>query len=165
MGATRRPWTHDNGNTLFQSSIPKVWFFKKLLKILSYRYCGKKEKGKKNVLFFLFFFVNSAARGEFLFFSSRRTKLSNTLIKSAHATIDLRSRHRLNPRPTSLVSGKANGCRWRPRRYQVDRRSRRRELARGVIRSSPKPEKKLPFAIREGSRKFVKFSSSFYRRA
>ena len=53
------------------------------------------------------------------------------------------------------MSGKAGECRWRPRRYQVDPWSRGREVARGVQRSSPKPEKSPFFAIGEGSRIFV----------
>ena len=56
-------------------------------------------------------------------------------------TIGFRSRHRINPRPTRFVSGKAGECGWRRRRYQVDAWSRGREVARGVLRSSPKPEK------------------------
>ena len=83
-------------------------------------------------------------------------KLWTRWSNSACVTIDLRSRHsRINPRPTRFVSGKANGCRWRPRRYRVDPRSRRRGVARGVIRSSPKPGEGLVFAIGEGSRNFV----------
>ena len=68
--------------------------------------------------------------------------------KTAHATIGLRSRHRSNPRPTRFVSGKAGECRSWPRRYQVDPWSRGREVARGVLRSSPKPEKRPPFCHR-----------------
>ena len=61
------------------------------------------------------------------------------------STMDLRSPHRINPRPIRFVSGKANKCRWRLRMYQVDPWSRRREIARGVLRSPPKPEKKVYF--------------------
>ena len=87
-----------------------------------------------------------------------RCKLSIRWSKTAHVTIDLRSRHRINPRATRFVLGKDNECRWRPRRYQVDPWSRRREVARGVLRSSPKPEKKkLPW---ERDREFL--SSVFY---
>ena len=83
-------------------------------------------------------------------------KLWTRWSKTAFVTIDLRSRHSMiNPWPTRLVSGKANECRWRPRRYRVDPWSRRRGVARGVIRSSPKPEEGLVFAIGEGSRNFV----------
>ena len=53
------------------------------------------------------------------------------------------------------MSGKAGECRWRPRRYKVDPWSTGREDARGVLRSSPKPEKRSIFAIGEGSRSFV----------
>ena len=70
-------------------------------------------------------------------------------------TIDLRSQHRIYPRPTRFVSGKANECRWRPRRYQVDPWSRRREVARGVLRSSPKPENMSIFCHRRRNREFL----------
>ena len=68
-------------------------------------------------------------------------------------TIDLRSRHKINQRPIRFVSGKANECRWRPRKYQVDPGSRRRDVAHGVLRSCPK--RVYFFAIGEGSRFFV----------
>ena len=68
-------------------------------------------------------------------------KIVSTLIKTAHVKIDRRSRHTINLRPTRFVSGKANECRRRPRRYQVDPWSRGREVAHGVLRSSLKPEK------------------------
>ena len=55
-------------------------------------------------------------------------------------TIDLRSRHRINPRPARFLSGNANEFRCRPRRYQVDPWSRGRGVAPGVLRSSPTPE-------------------------
>ena len=103
---------------------------------------------------------------DFFFFFSDGCRRRNLLIlvancqhadkKSARATIDARSRHRLSPRTTRLVTGKANEYRWRPRRYQVDQWSRRRELAGGVLRYPPKPgEKNLFFAIRDGSRNCV----------
>ena len=82
--------------------------------------------------------------------SLSRRKMSIRGSKTAHATIGLRSRHRINLRPTRFVSGKASECRWRPRRYHVDPWSRGREVTRGVLRSSPKPEKGLFFAIGEG---------------
>ena len=77
-----------------------------------------------------------------------RWKLSERWSKTAHATIDLQSRHRINPQPTRFVSGKANECRWRPRKYQVDPWSRRREVARGVL--FPKLEKRSIFCHRSG---------------
>ena len=49
-----------------------------------------------------------------------RSNLSPRRSKTARVTIDLRSRHRIYPRPTRFVSAKANECRWRTRRYQVD---------------------------------------------
>ena len=74
--------------------------------------------------------------------------------KTANATICLRSRHRSNPRPTRFVSGKAGESRRRPRRYQVDPWSWGREVARGVLRSSPKPEKRPMFCHRRGIENF-----------
>ena len=121
---------------------------KKRLKILSYRGYGNNEK---NVCFLIKFykncykhvscelFVHAAARGGTCTFT---LKIANTLIKTAHATIDFRSRHRSNPRPTRFVSGKAGECWWSPRRYQVDPWSRRRAVARGVQRSYAKPKKR-----------------------
>ena len=85
-----------------------------------------------------------------------RWKMSTRWSNTAHVTIDLRSRHIIiNPRSTRFVSGKANEwmqqyCRWRPRRCQVDLRSRRREVARRVLRSSPTPEKGVFFLHRRG---------------
>ena len=92
-----------------------------------------------------------------------RWKLSTRWSKTAPATIRLRSRHRINPRPTRFVSGKGGERRWRPRRYQVDPWSRGREVARGVLRSSPKPEKRSIFLPSERDRVFL--SSAFYTAA
>ena len=83
-------------------------------------------------------------------------KLSTRWSRTAHVTIDLRSRHRINPRPTPFVSGKANESRWWPRRYQVDPWSRRRDVARGVLRSFSRTWKNcLVFTTVAGSRSFV----------
>ena len=76
--------------------------------------------------------------------------------KTAHATIGLRYRHRSNPRPARFVSGKAGKCRCRPRRYQLDPWSRGREVARGVLRSSPKHEKRPIFCRRRGIENFCR---------
>ena len=84
-----------------------------------------------------------------------RWKLSTRWPKTAHATIDLRSRHRITPWPTRFVLGKANECRWRHRRYQIDPCSRRREVATGVLRSSPKPDKMSCFLPWERDRDFL----------
>ena len=113
-------------------------------KIRSYRRYGNNGD--------FFYFVHTAARGGTCTFT---LKIVSTLIKTAHVTIDLRSRHRINPPSTRLVSGKGNECRWGPRRYQVDPWSRRREVARGVLRSSPKPEKRSIFCHRGGMVIFV----------
>ena len=105
---------------------------------------------EKMLLIFYFLFVHAAARGGACTFT---LKIVSILIKTAHVTIDLRSRHRINPQPTRFVSGKTNECRWRPQRYQVDPWSRRREVAHGVLRSSPKPKKRsIFFAVGEGLR-------------
>ena len=87
-----------------------------------------------------------------------RWKLWTRWSKTSHATMDLRSRHRINPRSTLFVSGKTNECRWRPRRYQVDPWSRGGEVARGVLRSSPNPEKMSIFC----HQRQLKFLSSVF---
>ena len=83
--------------------------------------------------------------------------------KTAHATIGLRYRHRSNPRPARFVSGKAGKCRCRPRRYQLDPWSRGREVARGVLRSSPKHEKRPIFCRRRGMEIFRRLFSTRQR--
>ena len=89
--------------------------------------------------------------------TSTQTYQSAHHTTSAHATIVLRSRHETNPRSTRFVSGKATECKRRPRRHHVDPLSRRREVAHGVLRSLPKPEKTTVFFLprEEGSRFFV----------
>ena len=77
-----------------------------------------------------------------------RWKWTTRWSKAAHVTIALRSRHRINPRPAHFLSGTANEYRWRPRRYQVDPWSRRREVARGVLHFFPKPGKRSIFCHR-----------------
>ena len=111
--------------------------------------------GKKNVCLGLA--VHAAVRGGTCAFT---LKIVSTLIKTAHATIGLRSRHRINPPSTRLVSGKGNECKWRPRRYQVDTWSRRRDVARSVLRSSPKPEKRSVFSRRRGIEIFLRVLST-----
>ena len=59
------------------------------LRIRLYRHCGQK----------VFFFFEAARVGTLL----SRGKSSTRRSKTAHVTTDLRSRHRINPRPTSLV--------------------------------------------------------------
>ena len=60
--------------------------------------------------------------------------------KTAHATIDVRSRHRINPRPTRFVSAnKASECRWWPGRYWVDAWPGGREVTSGVLRFCLQP--------------------------
>ena len=77
------------------------------------------------------------------------------LFSTHQPTTHLRSRYRINPRSTRFVSGKASEYRWRPPKFHVDSWSRGREVARDVLRSLPKPEKCLFFAIGDGSRFFV----------
>lgn len=60
--------------------------------------------------------------------------------KPAHATIDLRSRDVIGPRPSRVMPGKTNYCRWWSWIRQVDPWSRRREVAGGALRSFAKPE-------------------------
>ena len=71
--------------------------------------------------------------------------------KPAHATIDLRPRHIINPRPTRCVSGKVSVHTRRPQRNQQGSWSRRQEVGHGVLRSSPKPEKNFFLYMGEGS--------------
>ena len=78
---------------------------------------------------------------------TRTRTYQNAQHTAAHATIDVRSRHRTSPRITRFVVGKASECRWRPPKFHVDPWSRRREVARDALRSLPKPEKGLFFAI------------------
>ena len=120
------------------------------LKIRSYRRYGRNGGG------YLFLFMRLHAAEPVLW----RWKLSTRWSKTAHVTIDLRSWRRINPRPTGFVPGKAGECRWRHRGYQVDPWSRRREVARGVLRSSPKPEKRSIFYHRRGIENFCRLFST-----
>ena len=70
--------------------------------------------------------------------------------KQSHATIDVRSRNRTNPRSTRFVSGNVREYRRRSRRCQVDQLSRGRDVAHGVLPSSPKPDETIFFAAEEG---------------
>ena len=60
--------------------------------------------------------------------------------------MDVRSRHRTNPRSTRFVLGKASEYRRRPRSCHVDRLSDRREVAQGVLCFSPNLSKLFFFA-------------------
>ena len=136
--------TDDNGNAMFQSYLSKLFKKRNRLQIRSYRRYG--EHGKK-MFVFLGLYVHAAVRGGTC---ALTLKIVNTLVKTAHATIGLRSRHKSNQRQTRFVSGKAGESRKRTRRYQVDPWSRGREVARGVLRSSPKPERRPIFCHRRG---------------
>ena len=114
--------------------------------------------GKKFV--FLGLFVQAAVRGGTCAFTLKNCQHADQI---AHATIGLRSRHRSNPRPIRFVSGKAGESRRRPRRYQVDPWSRGREVARGVLRSSPKPEKRPIFCHRRRMENFCRLFSTQQR--
>jgi len=95
---------------------------------------------------------------------TRTRTYKNAQHTAAHATMDVRSRHRTSPRTTRFVVGKASENRRRPRSYRVDPLSRRREVAHGVLCSSPKPQQSLFFHLgaarrEEGS---IFLSSVFY---
>ena len=68
------------------------------------------KNGEKMLVLLVFSFtqLHAAARGGTCTFA---LEIVSTLIKTAHVTIDLRSRHRTNPRQTRFVSGTANECR------------------------------------------------------
>ena len=107
--------------------------------------------GKRGFFFFFFFHAGSTRRDQsFLVVNCQHADK-----KSAYATINLRPLHIMNPRSTRVVSGKVNECRWRSRRYQVNPLSRWRDVAGGVLRSSPKPEKRSIFCHVRGIENFV----------
>ena len=95
--------TDANGKTMLQSFVSKV-SKKKAVEDTLVPPLSKKRGGEC----FFIIFVHAAARGATCVFT---LNFVNTLIKTTHATIDLRSRHRINPRPTRFMSGKANECR------------------------------------------------------
>ena len=139
--------TAANGNTMFQGLVSKL-----LLPTNSWRYFRAAAVGIRGRIC-LIFFSNFYSRGctrRHILFSGVNCKQADK--KSAHLTIDLRPRHRLNPRPTRSVSGKGNACRWRPRRHQADPRSRGRELAGGVLRYPLRPEQNVYFYPSERNR-------------
>ena len=59
------------------------------------------------------------------------------------------------PTVDALRVGKASENRWRIPKIHVDPWSRGREVARDVLRSLPKAERSLSFAIGDGSRFFI----------
>ena len=124
--------TDANGNVMLQSFVSRP--FKKQI---GWRYSRIAATGKTRKYFLFFHYSSTRLHAAELVLS--RWKLASRWSTTAHATIELRSRHGINPRATRFVSGKANECRWRLRRYQVGPWSRGREVARGVLRSSPKP--------------------------
>ena len=74
--------------------------------------------------------------------------------------MDLRSQHRINPRPSLFVSGKANEYRWRPRRYQVPGRGLGGENVRGASYALlPNLKKCLFFCHRGRIENFCLFST------
>ena len=90
------------------------------------------------------------------FFASERREIEIfCLFFLPQPTTHLRSRYTLHPRSTRFVSGKASEYRQRPPKIHADAWSRGREVARDVLRSLPKPEKCLFFAIGDGSRFFI----------
>ena len=134
--------TDANGNTMLQSFVSKV------LKKIGWGYSRTTARGKteKNACFLIKFFSRLHTAELVL----SRWKLSTRWSKTAHANTDLRSRSSINPRPTRFVSSKAYGWKWRPRRCQGDPWSRKREIARGVLRSSPRHEMKYTIRHRRG---------------
>ena len=110
------------------------------------------KTGKKNCLFFQYYLYTLLYEAELVL---SRWKFSTRWSTTAHATIGLRSRDRINPRPTRFVSGKAGECRWRPRRYQVDPWSRGENLPAASYALLPNLKKGLFLAIGEGSSFFV----------
>ena len=77
---------------------------------------------------------------------TRTPTYKHALHTPARATIDVRSRHRTSPWSTRYVMGKASECRRRPRSDHVGALSTRRDVAHGVLRSSPTPEHTIVFA-------------------
>ena len=69
--------------------------------------------------------------------------------KTAHTTVDLRSRYTMNLRPTRFVSDKASECRWRPRRYRMDLWPRGRELASCALNFCSEPMIQLLIGINQ----------------
>ena len=63
----------------------------------------------------------------------RTRTYKNAQHTAAHATMDVRSQHRPNPRSTRFVLDKASEQRRRPRSSHVDPLARRREVAHGVL--------------------------------
>ena len=123
------------------------------LHIFSYRRYGK-TGGEKTKAFSLIFRSRGCTRCK-LCFHVENCQHANQ--KQPHATIDLRSRHRINPRPTRFVSGKADEC-------TVDGGLKDVRWIRGLGGEKlpavsyallPNLKKGLFFAIGEGSRIFV----------
>ena len=76
---------------------------------------------------------------------TRTPTYKNAQHTAALSTIDVQSRHRTSPRSTRFELGKASEYRRQSRSYHVDPLSRKREVAHGVLRSSPKPEQTFFF--------------------
>ena len=120
------------------------------LKILSYRRYGENGKEKER---FLGLFVHAAVRGGTCAFT---LKIDNTLIDNSSR----------DGRPSISAWNQSTDNpvrRWRPRRYQVDPWSTGREVARGVLCSSPKPDKRSIFRHRRGIEKCCRLFSTKQR--
>ena len=111
------------------------------------------KTGGGEMIVFSGLLTHAAVRGGTCAFT---LKTVHTLSGTAYTTIGLRSRHRINPRPTRFVSGMAGECRWRPWRNPADPRSRGQEVARGVLHSSPKPGKSFFFLPSERGREICR---------
>ena len=154
---TQNHKTDDNGNAMLQSFLSKL--FKEDIGWRYSRTAAMGNTGTKCLFFqdYLFTLLYAAE------LALSRWKLSTRWSKKAHAPLGFRSRHRINPRLTGFVSGKAGECRWQPRRYQVDPWCKGREVARGVLRSSPKPGKMSIFCHRRGIENFCRLFSTQQR--
>ena len=94
--------TYGNGNAKSRSFPSKTIDFKEQPRNILVRTAAAGKKGNKNILFLSCFHSKGCRRRKYFFF---------VVVNCQHAvraTIDVRFRHRLSPRPTRLVSGKAN---------------------------------------------------------
>ena len=103
-----------------------------------------REKREKKCYYSLF--VHAAVRGGTCAFTSKNCQHADQKQLTRRLTFDL-DIESTNSQPASCRARPMNG-RCRPRRYRVDPWYRRREVARGVLRSSPKPEKSSTFCHR-----------------
>ena len=142
--------TDDNGIAILQSFPPKL--FKKEI---GWRCSRTAAMGKRNINVCSWnIIVHAAARDGICAFT---LEIWRSWLKTAHATIGHRSRHRIKSWPTRFVSGKVGECRRQTRRYQVDPWSinRGRENFGGGLRSNPEPNQTVYFLPLERDREFL----------